>query len=152
VKFVSLCKRGKNRLPVLYKADDSTIEFQTLVKEAPAFDERGELLTLVYAPGVTDSDGDFASDPEAIRSMAYSFMQNGAEIDVQHNGIALKKDQAFPAESFIVQKGDPRFSEWKDNDGNPVDATGAWGAVFKINDPELRAKYRSGEWNGVSLF
>jgi hypothetical protein len=32
-----------------------------------------------------------------------------------------------------------------------VDLEGAWATVIKIDDPELRAKYKNGEWAGVSM-
>lgn len=151
VKFVSLCKRGKNRLPVLYKSEDGSIEFQTLSKASETFDEKGELLCVVYPANLPDADKDFAG-PDGIKSMAYSFMRNGANIDVQHDGKALTKEQAYPAESFIIQKGDPRFVGWKDDAGKEVNTEGSWGAVFKIEDPTLRKLYREGGWDGVSLF
>lgn len=129
-------------MPVLYKADGS-IEIQTLTKYEA---EKGELLALGYVPDSPDSQGDIA-DAEAVKSMAYSHMKNGAGLDIQHDGKVLTKAQAYVAESFIVQKGDPRFTDWPG-----VDATGAWGVLVKIEDPAIREAYKAKTLDGVSLF
>ena len=73
------------------------------------------------------------------------------QIDVRHDGVALNKTQAFVAESFLVQKDDPRFDGIKTYDGAVVNPVGSWGVVMKVDDPVLRQKYRDGEWNGVSM-
>jgi len=146
VQFVTLCPRGANRLPVLYKSDGH-VEFDALHK----FDEEtGELLAVVYAPEMRDVEGDIASR-EVVRKMAHSFARNGAAIDIRHDGKPVGKDRAYVAETFVIQKGDARFSGWKDYSGAPVDVTDAWGLLVKVDDPALRKLYRSG-WNGVSLF
>lgn len=147
VKFISLVPRGANKLPVLYKSADATCEFQALTK----LGDSGELLAVVYAPEVRDSQGDIAS-AEVIKAMAYGAAKDGVEIDLRHDGQPIGKDRAFIAEKFIVAKGDARFADWKDYDGKPVDLTGAWAIVVKIDDPKLRELYREGKWNGVSLF
>jgi hypothetical protein len=66
--------------------------------------------------------------------------------------VVLKADQASVAETFIVQKGDPRFQGWVDNYGTPVDATDAWGMLIKISDPGLRKAVKDGRIAGLSLF
>lgn len=146
ITFVSLCPRGKNQMPVLFK-DDGTFEVQTLVKEQA----EGELTALVYVPEHSDSDGDVA-DAKVIKEMAHDYLRDSGKVDVRHNGQALTKEQGYVAESFIVQKGDPRFEDMIDLKGRPVDAAGSWGMVIKIDDPELRSKYANGEWQGVSMF
>lgn len=144
---VALVPRGANRLPALYK-EDGSVELHPLSK----FDsEKGELLTLVYLPDRIDGQGHFAS-AETIQGFAHSHMRNGATLDLRHGENALTKEQAYVAESFIVQKNDERFSGWKDDEGNPVDATGGWGQLIKIDDPEIRKKYGQEGWEGVSLF
>lgn len=151
IKFVSLCPRGVNRMPVIYKAesgDNGTLDMDMLFKGDEI--EKGELLGAVYVPEVTDSQGDVAS-ADVIKDMMYDAAKNGLNIDIRHNEKPLLKSQAFIAESFIIQKGDPRFSGFKDYDGKPVDVTGGWGVVMKIEDKELRQKYKNGEWNGVSM-
>ena len=146
IKFITLCPKGKNRMPVLYKAD-GTVEFDTLTK---ATEDAGELTNIVYPVERADTDNHLAS-AEVIKDMAHAFQKEGGQIDIRHNGEAVGRDKAYVAENFIVQKGDPRFADFKDYDGNAVDATGAWATVIKIDDPELRRLYREGEWNGVSM-
>lgn len=149
IRFISLCPKGANKLDVLYKSDGS-VEFSTLIKASDSFDEHGELTAVVYAPEHRDSQGDIAS-AEVIKEAAHDFISNGAHIDINHNGKPLKREQARVAETFIIQKNDPRFDGWKDTDGNDVDLADAWGVVLKIDDPELRKLYRSGGWQGVSM-
>ena len=147
IRFISLVPRGANQLPVIYKSDDNTVEFDTLVKSDM---EEGTITSIVYAPEHRDSQGDIAS-ATVIKEMAHEFAKSGEGIDIRHDGKVVPRDKAFVAESFIVQKGDPRFSDMKDYGGNPVDVTGAWAAVLKIEDESLRQEYRDGKWNGVSM-
>lgn len=150
ISFISLCPRGANQMPVIYK-EDGTFELSSLVKELGNFEEKGELLNVVYVPETTDAQGDIA-DAEVVKEAAYSYMLNGAEVDLRHDTKALSKEDAFVAESFIIQKGDSRFEGMTDLSGEPVDVTGAWATVIKVNNPELRKKYSEGEWNGVSMY
>lgn len=147
VRHISLVPRGANRLPVIYKSDDRTIDFDTILK---ADMEEGTITAIVYAPEHTDSQGDIAS-AEVIKEMAHEFAKNGEGIDIRHNGKVVPKDKAFIAESFIVQKGDARFSDTKDTQGNKVNTEGAWATIIKIDDEGLRKEYREGKWNGVSM-
>lgn len=146
IKFISLCPKGANKLPTIFKADGA-FELQLLSK---GLDEQGELTALVYAPEFRDSQGDIAS-AAVIKDMLYTSAKDGIEIDIRHDGKAIAKDKVYVAEQFLVQKGDPRFEGLKDYEGNVVDPTGAWGVVLKIDDPELRKLYREGEWAGVSM-
>lgn len=147
VKYLSLCPRGANRLTTIYKSDEKEFDTQLLVK---GMNDAGELTAIVYAPELRDAHGDIAS-AEVIKEAMYQAAKDGFQIDVRHNNKALDKSKAFVAQSFIVQKDDERFEDMTDYDGNPVDVTGSWGVVLKIDDEGLRAKYRSGEWQGVSL-
>ena len=148
VKFLSLVKRGANKMPVLYKDETTSLtEYRTLMKAA----EEGELLTVTFAPEYRDADMTIAS-AEVIKEMAYSHAESGFKLDLFHDGDALTSEQAFIAESFIIQKGDPRFTDWQDRDGKPVDVTGGWGNVIKINSPELRAAVKDGAVSGVSIY
>jgi hypothetical protein len=147
ITLISLCPAGANRLPVVFKADGGVV-FNPIVK---ADMEKGEITACVYAPEHRDSQGDIAS-AEVIKEAAYSFAKDGEGVDIRHNQQPLPREQVYVAESFIIQKGDPRFSDLKDRDGKPVDATEGWGVVLKVDDPDLRTKYRSGEWGGVSMF
>ena len=149
ISFISLVPKGANRINALYK-DDGSIEIQTVYKAAPTFDEQGELLAVVYAPELRDSQGDIA-DASVVKQMAHDFIANGAKVDIRHDGKSVPSDKARVAESFIVEKSDTRFHGWKDRDGNPINLEGALATVIKIEDPELRRKYRSGEWAGVSM-
>lgn len=151
VSFLSLVPRGANRLPGLYKADDETLEWSPLIKAGEDFEERGQLTALVYVPDTVDSQGHFASK-QAIEKMAHTFMEEGAKLDMRHDRRELKKEQAYVAESFIVQKNDPRFEGIQDHLGKQIDPTGGWGVVIQINDPELRKAYKEGGWDGVSLW
>lgn len=151
IKFLSLVPRGANRMQTILKSDDSaTFEVDFITK---AFDKtKGELTAVVYAPEQRDSHGDIAS-AEVIKDALYNSMREGIEIDLRHNEVPLTKSQAFIAEHFIVQKGDPRFSEMKDYSGNVLGdkIAGSWGVIIKIEDPTLKAKYESGEFNGLSM-
>lgn len=147
VNFISLCARGANRLPVMYKSDEGFAYFDPLTK---ANMDQGEITAVVYAPNMVDSQGEYA-DAEVIRDMAHEFGKTGEGVDIKHNNVALSKEVAFVAENFIIQKGDPRFADMRDYQGNPVDVTGGWGVVIKIEDQGLRQAYREGKWNGVSM-
>lgn len=151
IRFLSLCERGKNLFPVIFKSDDS-FELQTLVKDDD-LEARGELTAVVYAPEVRDAEGDIAS-PDVIKQMAYDFMKDtreGTGIDIRHNEKALPKEQAYVAESFIIQKNDPRFSRFKNAKGENIDVSDGWGVVLKIEDKELKEKYKTGQWKGISM-
>lgn len=148
ITTISLVPRGANQLPVLYK-DGDHCEFDTIIKGNM---DKGEIVAVVYAPEVRDSQGDIASS-DVIKEMAYDFAKKGlGSIDLRHDGKVLSKDKAFVAESFIIQKGDNRFSGMKDYSGKDVDVADGWAVVVKVNDEDLRTKFRKGEWNGVSMF
>lgn len=149
VKRLALCKRGKNGLTTLYKSD-GTAEFASLTKATDA--ERGELLTVIWPKGLADADGDFADTEAAIDSMMESLIANGGSMDIEHEGDVLPRGAVAIQEVFTIQKSDERFADWKDYEGNSVDVTGGAAARIKINDPTLRAAYRDGDWDGVSLF
>lgn len=146
-RFISFVPRGANGLSCLYKEADASVEFRTLSK---LDEDRGELLAVVYAPEIRDSQGDIAS-AEVIKDMAYASAREGVDLDIRHDGKVVDKSRAYIAERFIVQKGDERFAGWKNYDGQSVDVTGGWAVVTKIEDPALRAAYKAGAWNGVSL-
>jgi len=151
ISFLSLVPKGANKLPGLYKSEDDSLEWASLLKEPTDFEEKGQLTSLVYIPNHEDSQGHSASG-NTIEKMAHSFMEEGAKVDIRHDRRELKPAQAYVAESFIVQSGDPRFDGIKDHLGKEIDATGGWGVIMQINDPELRKAYKKGEWDGISLF
>lgn len=146
IKFISLVPKGANQLQPVYKSDGS-FKFDALHKFD---DDKGELTSVVYAPNLRDSQGDIA-DADVVKQMAYDYVSNGAHIDIRHDEKPLSKEKARIAESFIVQKTDERFHGWQDYNGNDVELEGAWATVIKIDDPDLRKKYRDGEWAGVSM-
>lgn len=146
IKFISLCPRGANKLNVVYK-DDDAFEIDLLTKGNM---DEGEIHAVVYAPELRDTQGDIAS-AEVIKDMAYRAARDGLKVDIRHDGRALDPSKAFVAESFIIQKNDIRFQGMKNRDGEEVDVTGGWGVVVKVNDEDLREKYRSGQWSGVSM-
>ena len=146
VRFISLVPQGANKLPVIVK-EDGYFEVGLLTK---ANEEKRELLALVYAPEFRDSQGDIAS-AEVVKEMAHSFQKGGGQLDIRHDGKPLERDKAFVAETFIVQKNDPRFDGFQDRDGNPVNSEGAWGVVIKIEDDSIWNLYKEGGWAGVSL-
>lgn len=151
IRFISLCPRGKNGFATLFKAETAMAHFEGMAKAHGDIMEKGELLAVVWAPNIADSDGDF-STPAAVEQIAHSYMKNAAKVDLIHDCEALDKKAAYVTESFIVQPGDERFEQWPGYDGEPVDVTGGWAVKMQIDDPALRAAYRDGEWNGVSMY
>lgn len=147
ISFVSLCRRGANRVPGLYKSEDNGLVFEALSK----MDEKGQLLSIVYAPDVVDAQGHFATR-EGIIDMAHSHAREGSRLDLNHNGRALSKEDAYVAETFIVQANDRRFDGLKDTQGRTVPTEGAWATITQINNPDLRKLYREQDWQGVSLY
>ena len=145
---LALCKRGKNGLRTLYKSD-GTAEFATLVKGDA---EKGELLAVMWPKGLADFDGDFADTAEAIDSMMASLIANGGQLDIEHDGQVLPREAVEITEVFSIQPGDERFQGWEDYDGVTHDVTGGAAVRLQLNDPDLRASYRDGDWDGVSLF
>lgn len=150
ITFISLVPRGANQLPVLYKSEGDLVQFNPIVKN-DRFEEEGLLTAVVYVPEVPDSQGDVAS-AEVIKDMAHRYVQNVGAVDIRHDTKALPREQVSIVESFIVQKNDARFADLRDYNGRAIDATGGWAVVIKVEDQNLRALYRSGQWNGVSMF
>lgn len=151
ITYVSLCPRGINLMPTLYKSDDDRdmARLDCLTKYQ---DEKGELLAVTYVPDVPDAEGDAAS-AEVVKEACHSWMRNGARIDIRHDTKQLSSTDVYCAENFVVQKGDARFEGWVDMDGNPCgDLSGSWAQIYKIENPELRRLYREEGWSGVSMF
>lgn len=145
ITHVSLVKRGRNKMPVVMKSG-GRFELETIVKA------QGDLLhALVYVPERADTDGDVASREE-VRKMAHAFLSNGGNIDIEHDLQPLGPEKVQIAETFVVQKGDPRFDGMLDYQGDPVDAEGSWAMILKLLDPGLKSAAARGELNGVSMF
>lgn len=149
ISLISLVPSGANRVTSIFKSRDDVVEMAAVAK----IDAQGYLTTLVYLPDCVDAHGDVAKADD-IRQWAHDFIPNmeGNGIDVLHDGQPVGNERAHICETFIVQKGDPRFEGIQDDAGNPVDPTGAWGVIVKIDDPDLRSRYATGEWVGVSMF
>ncbi len=149
ITHVSICRRGMNLQPVLVKSGNR-LQIDLLTKTAP----EGLVYALVYVPeesGAVDGEGDVA--PAAvIKQIAHDFLANGGNVDFEHDLQPLGTDRIQIAETFLVQKGDPRFADWKDYHGRPVDPTGSWALVLKVLDPQLRKDFEEGRINGVSMF
>jgi len=145
INFISLCKKGKNRVEAIYKSDTglSSLTLETVCKASENFDEEGLLYACVYPPNMEDADGHWAS-PTAIRDMAHEALSLGVKLDLFHDEQPLSPDRAAIVESTIIQKGDTRF-------GDPAKLSGGWGTVIKLRDPALRKRYREEGWNGVSM-
>lgn len=92
----------------------------------------------VYAPDIPDTDGEFMSE-EGIREMAYKFMKEGrqTQIDSGHSNVLL--EGACVVESFIARPEDPVFIEKSWVVGVHLPADKDWEKVEK------------GEWNGFSM-
>jgi len=147
---LALCKRGMNGLRTLYKADDGTITVEMLCKASADFADTGELLAVAWVPDHADNEGDWC-EAHVVKEMLYGFMLEGAQLNLSHEGKTLTREQAFVAEAFLIQKSDPRFVGWQTYTGQPVDVTGGWGTVIKIEDPAIRKDHREGGWSGVSI-
>jgi hypothetical protein len=155
ITHISLCPRGKNRLKAAFQADeDGNAAFQ--LRGVTQMDEQGLLTACVFLPesaGVPSTDG-LVFESQGLIDTAHQWLTEciagRGGIDVRHDFEALPATAVQICESFIIQKGDPRFVKME-VDGKPVDATGGWGAVFKIHDAKLREKYRKGEWQGISM-
>lgn len=151
ISFLSLCPRGMNEIQTVFKSADGgseDIKLSTLV--VGKMTELGEVTAVVYAPDMVDGEGDTAS-AQVIKEFAYDFAANGVGVDIRHNNKALPTDDVYVAETFLIQKNDPRFVDTKDYDGNSVDVTGGWGVVLKVESEELRTLYRDEEWGGISM-
>lgn len=148
ISLISLVPAGANRVTSLFKGHDA-VEMSAVAK----MDVEGYLTALVYVPDMVDSQLDVA-DAQAIKQMAHDYISNmeGNGIDILHDCKPVGAERARVCETFIVQKGDPRFAGVVDDQGAPVDPAGAWGVVIKIDDPRLRSLYATGEWIGVSMF
>lgn len=153
IKAVALCKRGKNGLAAVYKSDNQGRQvFEFTVATKATLGDQGELYGIVAAPGIVDADGD-VMDAATVKSLMYTHSANGLKLDIEHDGKILDPSLAFVAEQTIVQAGDPRFANILfAPTGAPIDPTGSWGTVVKLNSAELQAAYKRGDWNGLSLF
>lgn len=145
MNWISLVQDGANLLDTAVIKSDGATKLELLTKSF----EGDKLLGLVYVPDFTDADGEFA-DADVIREAAHEALARGVKIDREHNFEDLGEGVQL-VESFIVQKGDKRFEGWLDRVGRKLDATGSWGVVLKINDPEILGAVKAGDIKSLSM-
>lgn len=151
VAVVSLVDRGANQIPVVLKAFQGDDNLRVWKSASRAADSGRTLYGIVAVPDTLDAHGEW-QDRETIQKAAHEFLRDGGKYDINHDMNLLSRDAVHVAESLIIQKGDPRFSGWKDDLGRPVNEDGAWGIVLKINDQGLQTKINDGKINGLSLY
>lgn len=107
-----------------------------IVKKAEA--KRQIVYAEVYAPLRLDSDKEFMT-AEDIMDMAYAFMRDMKQYQIDHAHTNEIVEGACVVESFIVRPGDPDFIE------------GSWVVGVHVPDPDDWAKVEDGTWNGFSM-
>lgn len=142
VEWISLVKKGANKRPVIFKSGDkdpAAPELRTIPIQK-IDEEKRMIFGIVYAPDDVDTQGEYAN-AEDIEAAAHAFMKDlkNARIDKQHNETP---EEAFVAESWIVRKGDPLFSDEKE---------GAWAVGIKVEDDDLWKSAKAGEIGGLSM-
>jgi hypothetical protein len=147
INSISLIPQAKNNLPVFFPASNM-IELKNIVLNSAD----GLLNVIVY-----DIDTDIIKDcsvaPDVLCNMAHEYLRSGAKLDRFHSGRAIRRSQAAVVESYIVQRGDPRFLSIRDYENKSIDVTGAWVVAIKLFAKNLKALYRGmNAWNGVSIF
>lgn len=141
VNFISLVDRAANRKTIIFKSKDSSKNtYNKTVNIAKLDDEQRIVYGIVYAPDQPDSDGDYTT-AKVIKQMAYDFMQAGntGNVDNQHDN---QPDEGFIAESWILERNDPRF---------PDEAEGSWAVGIKVTNNDTWSKVKSGEITGLSM-
>ncbi len=110
----------------------------SIISKSDDDDER-IVFGVVYEPDAEDTQGDYAT-AEEIRKAAYTFMENGQEYKVMHKGAPV---DVRVLESYLAPVG---FSI-----GEDVVKKGSWMLTSRINDPEMWADIKSGEFAGYSM-
>nr|DAP96121.1 MAG TPA: serine protease [Caudoviricetes sp.] len=139
IHLISLVNAGANNKTVIYK-DKNFEELLRVSFSKNVAGEEGIVYGIVYAPDEVDSQGEFANAAE-IKKAAYDFMKRADLsycVDVNHD---LRPAPAYICESWIVKEKDAFFSE-----------TGAWAVGIKLEDEDLRARVKSGELSGLSMY
>lgn len=142
VEWISLVKKGANKRSVIFKSAGKKTNAPELrmIPIEKVDEEKRMIFGVVYAPDDLDTDGEFAN-AEDIEKAAHAFMKDlkNTNIDKQHNE---NPEKAFVAESWIVRKGDPLFSDEKE---------GAWAVGIKIEDEDLWKSAKEGDIGGLSM-
>ncbi|UTS79562.1 XkdF-like putative serine protease domain-containing protein [Phaeobacter piscinae] len=138
ISFLSLVKTPATGKGLTLKAADGErpAAFDLVVKN----DDMMRAYGVVYAPDQEDAHGDSA-DADTIRKAQAEFMREGRlkNIDTEHS---FTSEMAYVAESWLVRKGDPLFSN---------EPEGSWAVGIQIGDPDLWKQLKSGELTGISL-
>lgn len=141
ITHISFVPKGANGQDFLIvKAADGAPD---LVHESPILkvDEDKHLVTgVVYAPDVVDSQGEYMEAP-AIEKAAHDFMASSRKMDERHNFVS--NDSVSVVESYVA-KADTEV------DGQPI-KKGTWLITAKVNDDNLWAAVKKGEYRGFSM-
>lgn len=144
VDFLSLVAKGANGKKIIYKSGANrpagAEEIGLMKKSFVKSDDRQMVYAVVYSPDEVDAQGEFAK-ASAIEAAAYDFMRsrNVLNVDVDHD---FDPKAAFVAESWIVKGVDTLF---------PEEREGAWAVGIRVEDPELWARVKKGELEGISM-
>ncbi len=142
VEWISLVTKGANKRSIICKSADSDPAPPELrmVSIAKVDEDKRMIFGIVYSPDDLDTQGEYAK-AEDIEKAAHSFMKDlrATNIDKQHNE---EPQPAFVAESWIVRKGDPLFTD---------ETEGAWAVGIKVEDEDLWKSAKEGEIGGLSM-
>jgi hypothetical protein len=141
---------GHHRLAMEALQGNKTMRSRLIWFAPKGTDSKGKLVTKaaeedkrlvygeVYAPNRPDVDGEFMTEAD-IREMAYAFMSNlrQKQVDVQHDNVLVPG--CTVVESFIARDGDPDF------------LPGSWVVCMHVNDDLTWQKVKNGELNGFSV-
>ena len=150
ITHISLVKRGANQLPVIYKSEEQQAHFSPLAK---SMNEDGEIAACVWLPSNRTCSGTW-HPPRSLSRWRTGSRPRTTSATWISNTTARTCPRTKPRlwSRSSSRRTIPRFDGMKDYSGNPVDVTGGWGVVMKVEDEALRAAYRHGEWNGVSMY
>lgn len=135
-----LILRGSDDLPNVTSDDIAVQKFAVRLQKSAQADEEHYVLGVVLEPETLDSQGDIYSASE-IRKSAHLFMQNFANIGLQHDGHINEKAKIL--ESYIAP------TDFTLND--QVIKCGTWLLGARILDEDLWQAIKKGEITGWSI-
>ncbi|HHL73204.1 MAG TPA: hypothetical protein ENJ29_11915 [Bacteroidetes bacterium] len=141
VLYISLVDAGANKKKIIWKsADSGSPDIERLFRILKVDAEKRMVYGIVYAPGEVDTEGD-TMEAEEIEKMAYNFMakRRTTNVDLQHD---FEGDEGFVAESWLVRKNDPLFSE---------EPEGAWAVGIKVTNDDTWEAVKKGDIGGLSM-
>ena len=140
ITFLSLVKKGANDRKIIIKSGDDkpTIEFKAPIMKIDP--DKRRFFSIVYPANEVDKQGEFAT-PEEIQKAAYGFMRNLRLLNIDKNHSYVAED-AYVAESWIVQKNDPTF---------PDEPEGSWAVGIIVEDDETWNQVEKGEIEAISM-